>query len=751
MLKRLCHCNRLIIGVVVMLISPNQIFATDDLSIECFRVVAILPKLRGIYIIDLLQDTLPRYVETPVLEGRIIDGEIVQVADEPSQIRVLADSELSAAQRRIRDARYSLIQNLVEESEFSLLDPALRHGLLSKVAIETGSALTRLYEFIRIWWRGGQLRNSLAPPFHRCGALGQSRRPGTVKLGRPNISGGVGRGPGVNVTDDIREKLLTGIPALKKGMSWPAAYTSVMANHFLAPDLVDGRRVALPSDQRPTEAQFKYQLSKYLSPADIERAVRGAAAFERNRSDRTGFTRDIPFGPGDIYQIDASIANIFLKGRFNPDVFVGKPTVYLVTDQSSGIIAGATAAIGNPSWDVAKLALEHAFTDKVDSCKQIGIDITSTDWPCHHLPKQLTCDRGRELIGFNAGTSTLGLDIVLANLPAFRPDLKGLVENKFEWLDHDSIKWAPGATHGRNRGDIDDRPHELDGIYDLDSFWKFLIHCIILHNAKILTRKPPEWYPIHAEGSPVPNEIWEYGCIHRGSPRTAPKRLIRANLLPQVIGKITNSGLKVGRLYYIPPNSADLEMFYRISGRAWSEVFVRQDPRNVTTILVPERGGEFSIWKLAPAFSRYVGWSLNEVSDAFAILHAVDELKKSEILNADVRFKENVERLNKQVRQDTVMQTKAIGTTKPMRKRRNFSADKDARRTESQQRKSEGAWLTTPKSEIRSHSPEVVQPKISVSMPKMPVEKLPSKGETTISKLNLLQSINKDTNDGNKK
>lgn len=676
------------------MLAPNQVFASVDRPDECIRIIAILPGGEALYYFDLSRnDALPVFSSVSDFERRISDEELIPLASEPAFARAPTDSQMTESAMKVRDNRYAKIKDLVEDTDLSILDPPLRHRLLLETEENLRVSRSHLYESLRLWWRNGQLPNALAPQYHRCGRRGHERIPGEKKRGRPPIIAGTKRGEGINVTPEIAAKLRQGARFLKVGKSWTQAFDDVSMIHFQSPTLVDGQRSLLPFDQRPTLAQFKYHVGKILSPTDIERATKGQAAFERNRAERTGFSRDIPFGPGDIFQIDATIGNIWLRSRYNPDELVGRPVLYLVIDQASGLIVGFTAAVGNASWDVAKLALAHAFTEKVASSKAMGVELLESDWPSQHVPKQLTGDRGWDVLGKNAGTGGLGLKIAIANLPPYRPDLKGLVEGKFELLDLKAIHWAPGASQGRNRGDPDDRPNQLDGFYDLDAFREFMIRAIVRHNNTHRSKSPPTWYPMEAGATPTPIQIWNHGCVHRGVPMTHSVRQIRANLLPEIEAKVTNHGLKVGKLCYAPADPDERKRFDRVHGRKWQTVKVKHDPRDVSAVLLPIEDSEFLDCLLVPADRRYQGWSLEEVAVSFAHRRALDTISEDARMDHEMRFKEGTRELNKKVRADATQKREALGHDRPSGGKIALSADKVARAIEARERKGEEAWL----------------------------------------------------------
>jgi hypothetical protein len=151
------------------------------------------------------------------------------------------------------------------------------------------------------------------------------------------------------------------------------------------------------------------------------------------------------YGPCHRFEIDATIADIYLVSRFNRHWIIGRPVVYVVVDVFSALIVGLFVGLEGPSWNGARHALFNAFTDKQAYCAAHGVEIRPEEWPCHHLPQEIMADRG-EMLGAAAEGMVSGLHINLAIAPSFRPDWKSVVESRFRLLNNVSqIRWIPGA------------------------------------------------------------------------------------------------------------------------------------------------------------------------------------------------------------------------------------------------------------------------------------------------------------------
>src|SRR5699024_7094811 len=149
-------------------------------------------------------------------------------------------------------------------------------------------------------------------------------------------------------------------------------------------------------------------------------------------------------GPGTRFQIDATIADIYLVSSLDVNKVIGRPVIYAVLDVYSRIITGLYVVLAGPSWIGAMMALDTMVADKVDFCKQYGIDITPEQWPTHHLPAIIIAYRG-EIKGYSVNNLINNINIKIENTTDYRVDLKGIVERKFRTFNGKLKEKAPGT------------------------------------------------------------------------------------------------------------------------------------------------------------------------------------------------------------------------------------------------------------------------------------------------------------------
>jgi putative transposase len=77
------------------------------------------------------------------------------------------------------------------------------------------------------------------------------------------------------------------------------------------------------------------------------------------------------------------------------------------------------------------MALVNAISPKVAFCKTLDIDIREDQWPAHRLCETLYADRGEVSSVHKAHPLFSYCRMEVQNAPAYRPDLRGVMERRF--------------------------------------------------------------------------------------------------------------------------------------------------------------------------------------------------------------------------------------------------------------------------------------------------------------------------------
>ena len=514
------------------------------------------------------------------------------------------DQDITASQRRRRDDVWRVIGPLIAEHNMELLLHSNQRGLLIReCAAQAGLSKAVIYKYLRRYWQAGRTRNALLPAFDKCGGRGKRRHPKTgtqeaAKLGRPSARAvSSGQQLGVRITLEIERKFERGIKRFyetRAERSLRDAYQLTLEAFFHEGyTLVAGTPVpVLPvAEALPSFGQFRYWYDHHRDAQRADKARRGERSYNLTGRALPGDSTQMASGPGALYQIDATIGDIYLVSSFDRNRIIGRPVIYVCIDVFSRLVTGIAVTLEGPSWLGAMLALDNLVEDKVAFCAGYGIEISDEMWPCQHLPEALLADRG-EFEGYNADNLVGALGISVHNTPPYRADWKGIVERHFRVVNDKFIHFMPGAVaHSRVRGEAD---YRLDAVLTLEEFRKLLICHVLNYNAHhYLSDYPKDKFMIADAVERYPLDLWSWGIRNcSGHLRTLPREIVRLNLLPRKQAAITPQGIRFEpELYYTSELALREGWFARAGRRGTSKIEVAYDPRSVDRIYLCLEGG----------------------------------------------------------------------------------------------------------------------------------------------------------------
>lgn len=382
------------------------------------------------------KSAFPSIIDLYSLDLAIQDESLHRVEDPYSYLIMLSPEDDSTAQVK-RDQNYKLISPIIHLEEY--YQPKQRAKAIDLVMANHKTTKQTLYRLIRQYWQRGQIVNALLPDYKNSGAKGKKRIPGEVKLGRPRK---YNPGSGVNVDEFIEKLFRIAIQKLltEKGYSFPYA-------HRRFKDMYETYFPDVHEAEIPTNWQMKHFYQREYTQVEKIKNRANKNSYNKDIRPLTGTATMHALGPGSRFEIDATIADIYVVSDVNRSWIVGRPVVYIVIDVFSRLIVGCYIGFENPSYVAAMLALQVAMTDKVELCRQYGIEIESQDWPAIGFPDAILADRG-ELLGYQIENLEKSFSVRIENTPPFRGDAKGIVERNFKTLQADFTPFAPGVVTG---------------------------------------------------------------------------------------------------------------------------------------------------------------------------------------------------------------------------------------------------------------------------------------------------------------
>lgn len=613
------------------------------------RILWIEPDGFILYTIDAFsKQGLPVSKKISDVLSAIEAGDAVKQEDD-SLIRVIGEDSIKDADKIKRDKAWSIIADIVSfENEPDIYEREKRGPWISKAVEMHGVTYTTVYKYLRRFWQRGKSKNALLPDYYNSGGRGKRKHLGDKKIGRPRKNIAV-NGPGINVNESTKRIFRI---AVNKYYDTPkenfltTAY-DLMVKEFYKEDyrFEDGIRkpTIIPIGQIPTITQFRYW---YEIERDITKSLtkkKGCKKYALNHRAVTGKSDAEIIGPGSKYQIDATIADVYLVSRFNRTWIIGRPVIYAVIDCFSRMVVGIYVGLEGPSWLGAMMALSNAFTDKVNYCMEYDINISQEDWPCHHIPIAILGDRG-EMESKYADTLVNGLGIRIENTPSYRADWKGIIEQYFNLLDGKVKPLVPGHIDisFRERGGTD---YRLDAKLDIYQFTQIIINCVLYHNNQHWMKKfSMSEIMVEDDIDPIPNELWNWGVSNRsGKLRSYPEDIVKLNLMPADLATVTEKGLKFKNLLYSSPKLiADRWFEIARNKRSWKEN-IAYDPRNMNFVYIKTENNK-SFIKCEMLDKRlYNNKTLDEIENLYAYQKLKLDRNQEKLLQSNVDFFTKIE------------------------------------------------------------------------------------------------------------
>ncbi|WP_040208060.1 Mu transposase C-terminal domain-containing protein [Neobacillus jeddahensis] len=584
-----------------------------------------------VYIVDIDAHTsMPKKMLYATLVTEIEQKVLLAIADPFA--RVIIDEDLTAVQIQKREEDWRTIQ----QSFFPFMEELLqKHGRefkIKAIAKQLEVTPTKVKKLLSRYWQRGMNKNAMLPDYINSGGRGKEKSLSKEKAGRPRrvtVSGEYQTG--INITEEVKLQFEHSIDKYYRKTN---NYSLKDVYHFILRDFYSDRykengemkyRV-WDANRIPSYHQFYYWFKKFEDPKKDIQFRQSAKEFELKSRPLVSNSKSETNGPGTRFQIDATIADIYLVSSLDINRIIGRPVIYAVLDVYSRIITGLYVGLEGPSWLGAMMALDNMAADKVDFCKKYNIDIEEGQWPTHHLPEIIIADRG-EFEGYSVENLINNLNIKIENTTAYRGDLKGIVERKFRTLNGKVKQKAPGAIQKeyRERGD---RDYRLDATLNLREFTAIIITLVLHHNHKIIEKYPMEKEMIADNIVPTPINLWNWGIKNRkGRLRTVDRTILRLNVLPRGNATISRAGIKFKNLFYGSRQALEEQWYLKFKNKSIEIVY---DPRNVEKIYIPHDGGmDFETCSLLEPSFQYKQDFIEEIIFQQQLRSELEEIERS--------------------------------------------------------------------------------------------------------------------------
>lgn len=532
---------------------PNDVYSWEEK-----RIRILWSNQQAVFWIDIDDErALPQVSEKTNFEHYLAREDLKAITDPYLNVSLTSPKKGSKGEA-VQNRAWTSIRDIVK-AEPEIYQRKTRGKFLNQALENSGATKQTVYRWLRRYWQFGMCKNALSGRFDLCGGAGKPKRVSEKRNGRIRTRS---LGSGIPITDQIKSLFRVVIEKciLNEGKyEFDYAYNQLLISYGI-------KLPATPEDllDVPTERQFRYFYQKEYTSIEVTKKREGEISYLKDFSPNLGTsTAEVP-GPGFLYQIDATIADVYLTSEQDRSEIIGRPTLYFVVDVFSRAIVGMYVGLENASWVSAMEALGNAMTNKVSYCAEYDINITPDMWPMQGLPENLIGDKG-EIISRHVEVLSKAFNVEIQNTPAYRADWKGAVERSFRTIQTTMKPFVEGYV---TKKDIGKKRHgndyRKDGMLTLKEFTQMIIKIVLNYNNNNTISSYDIDSGIPKDLPATPLKLWNWGIEYRtGLLRRPDQQLVRVNLLPHTNATITNHGLKLFGCYYSCKQALDWGWFER--------------------------------------------------------------------------------------------------------------------------------------------------------------------------------------------
>ncbi|MCC3359378.1 DDE-type integrase/transposase/recombinase [Bacillus sp. REN16] len=605
------------------------------------------------YLIDIFdRNAKPFIVNVEEYENLIKNG-YAKIVEEP----FLKQPNLTSKSEELWKQRVKILNMLLEEIETpAIFDISQIWKTLTNLESSLECSANYMKKILRLYWQNGLNEYALIPTLGRTKILDVNKQ----VLRMPENKKDQG--------SKWKEIILFSFEKYYKKnpkATLESAYKEMLEIHFTQKIKVEGVSRFKLDEEYPSYWQFEYHTRHLRYTEDTLRKRWGSKNFDLKGRMILGVTQEKVFGPGSVFQIDATIADVYIVSSINREDIIGRPVLYFVTDSFSRLITGLYCGLEGPSWIGAMMALVNSASDKVAFCKAYGIKITEDEWPCAHIPEAIRGDRG-ELISKNAEEMVRLQGIDIENTPPFRAELKGVVERKFGIIQGNIKPFIPGYVDKdfRERGAKD---YRLEAALTLQDFTKTIILEVLQHNKQLIKgyRKTKDLLKDKVIARPI--DLWNWGVQKQsGILRKITVKEMKLTLMPSYEATVTPQGLKFRGAFYTSSKAMREEWFSRARVRGNWKIKIRVDERNCNYIYYwDELTDDLDNFQLVPFDrERFTNLSFDEVATTIAFENYRNRNAKKAQLEDEINKNARVREITNQAIKETEQSITGISNKK---------------------------------------------------------------------------------------
>lgn len=587
----------------------------DSQQEKTYRILWIDSGNVIMYILEL--DNIKAFPEKRLIseiKESIVNGDWRKIVD--TSYDVVVSNEYEKKHYEARDVAWTIIESIVNE-EPAIYEKSFRTKLVKEAQEKHQVTYPTVRKYLYKYWSRGKTIDALLPDYKNSGGKGKDRKGGKSKRGRPPVYGV----KGINVNEDTKRIFRLAIEKYyltSKQNSLTAAYKFMLKEFYVENIYYENgvEKIILKDEEAiPTLTQFKYWYQKEYNAPEVLTARKGEKHFNKDHRAVLNTSQSEVFGPGSRYQIDATIADVYLVSEVNRNWIIGRPVVYMVMDVFSRMVVGMYIGLEGPSWAGAMMAMTNVVANKKKYCAQYDIEINDEDWPSCHLPEILLADKG-EFEGYNVERLVKAFNLHVENAASYRADWKGIVEKQFDLIQKKVKPLLPGYidVDFQERGAKD---YRLDAKLTLKEFTQILIKQVLQHNTKHYLKTYIRDRDLVADDvKPIPLELWNWGIKNRtGKLRAFAEDLVKLQLLPRGTATINFKGIQFKGVSYSCDRAIQESWFENARMKGSWKIEIAYDPRNMSyAYVLNDIDNSFEACYMLEVSKRYESLSLDEIT-----------------------------------------------------------------------------------------------------------------------------------------
>lgn len=617
----------------------NQLFR-DTESNSLYRVIHSNLEEDEVFLIDIEKKHLsPKQASYADCLRRIITKKLEKVNEDPySFLSALREEEISEKAKTIRDDRYKLIFDLINDLPSSLSKKTRTAHIEDLLKREPGISKQSINLYFFQYLKRGQIKGALLPDYFKSGGKGKIRNTKKVTGAKQKKVLSRDQTP---ITEKLRSlcKKFYQRYCLKKGFSHKKAYSLLIDKEF---SYLNSQKRKVLKKRRISLDQFIYHGKKSFTSTEKMLQKEGEKKFNLNYRPLTKQSETDVSHIGRFYQIDATQLDMYVVSEIDPTKVIGRPTFIAVIDVFSRCFVGYYLGIQSASYETTIMALYDAISNGPESSNLVT---------GKGLPEEVIVDRG-EVLNNKSQTLITSLNLTIFHTPSYRPDLKGIVERKFRYINEEILTSFKGfgaiLPDFRQRGAKD---YRLEAKLTISEVRQFLDDLMLKLNKN---QKLPEDYSFSPDFfihkvAPYPLSIWSYAQEY-GKSRL--REISDANLIPGLLpierASITGMGVKFKGFYFSCPDTELKEIQTNVRRNHKSvKVKVHYDRRSNEAIYLRMPGSQRILLCPRTSQTKVAHVSFDEFELIKANHFTETETKEEEILEFEIERNKKTEVIKK--------------------------------------------------------------------------------------------------------